>query len=44
MGVVGGKVVTGKFAVHVGEPQIHIRELLEEAAQTFLLVPGDIAL
>ena len=44
MSVVGGKVVTGKFAVHVGEPQIHIRELLEEAAQTFLLVPGDIAL
>ena len=44
MGVVGGKVVTGKFAVHVGEPQIHIRELLEEAAQTFLLVPCDVAL
>ena len=44
MGVIGGKIVASKFAVHVGEPQIHIRELLEEATQTFLLVPCDVAL
>ena len=44
MGVVGGKLISGKLTVHIGESQIHIRELLEEAAQTFLLVPCDVAL
>jgi len=44
MGVVGGKLISGKFAVHVGESQIHVRELFEEPAHTFLLVPRDVAL
>ena len=44
MGVVGGKLISGKFAVHVGESQIHVRELFEEPAHTFLLVPSDVAL
>lgn len=44
MRVVGGKLISGKFAVHVGESQIHVRELLEEPAHTLLLIPRDVAL
>ena len=44
MRVVGGKIIAGKFSVHVGKSQIHVREPLEEHAHTFLLIPSDVAL